>query len=459
MTKKKIKIVEKTRRKNGEGSIYQEKNGLWVGSIWIEQPDGSKKRKKVTAHSQMEVSKKLVELTGRMNAIKDTMYSGKTFGELMQDWMLIFKKASVTPRTFEGNMRNFNLHIKPYLGNMKIEDVTKPVIQQVINELMAKGLSNNTVKKNKFLLNQFFDYAMECGLVQVNPTYKIKVRNREVKLSDKENEYKAIPPEMRIKFLQAINSHPFLKPLCMTSMFAGLRVGELLALRWENIDFENKTIQVKNGITQVPQFDNKGNVVSRVTVIGDTKTACSVREVPVPDILIDALKDWKKEQWVRMQLTGVDLLAPKAIVFSNEDGSVRTYSGTRKIFDRLAKNNGFYGKIHFHTLRHTYSNMLFEMNENPKIIQALLGHKSVKTTLTVYNSVDKSYYRQATEKLNNLFNDEKMAEFKELEKKKDIPAHNIKIDEDEEETDPEILMLEKILAEKKAKRKQQQEEM
>ena len=52
---------------------------------------------------------------------------------------------------------------------------------------MAKGLSNNTVKKNKFLLNQFFDYAMECGLVQVNPTYKIKVRNREVKLSDKEN--------------------------------------------------------------------------------------------------------------------------------------------------------------------------------------------------------------------------------------------------------------------------------
>ena len=261
MTKKKIKIVEKTRRKNGEGSIYQEKNGLWVGSIWIEQPDGSKKRKKVTAHSQMEVSKKLVELTGRMNALKDTMYSGKTFGELMQDWMLIFKKASVTPRTFEGNMRNFNLHIKPYLGNMKIEDVTKPVIQQVINELMAKGLANNTVKKNKFLLNQFFDYAMECGLVQVNPTYKIKVRNREVKLSDKENEYKAIPPEMRIKFLQAINSHPFLKPLCMTSMFAGLRVGELLALRWENIDFENKTIQVKNGITQVPQFDNKENVV------------------------------------------------------------------------------------------------------------------------------------------------------------------------------------------------------
>lgn len=262
-----------------------------------------------------------------------------------------------------------------------------------------------------------------------------------------------------INFVMQIESLTFMEAVKLLAEWANMEIPASFAGNGgENIDFENKTIQVKNGITQVPQFDNKGNVVSRVTVIGDTKTACSVREVPVPDILIDALKDWKKEQWVRMQLTGVDLLAPKAIVFSNEDGSVRTYSGTRRIFDRFAKRNGFYGKIHFHTLRHTYSNMLFEMNENPKIIQALLGHKSVKTTLTVYNSVDKSYYRQATEKLNNLFNDEKMAEFKELEKKQDIPAHNIKIDEDEEETDPEILMLEKILAEKKAKRKQQQEE-
>lgn len=119
-----------------------------------------------------------------------------------------------------------------------------------------------------------------------------------------------------------------------------------------------------------------------------------------------------------MQLTGVDLLALKSVVFSNEDGSVRSYSGTRKIFDRLAKSNGFYGKIHFHTLRHTYSNMLFELNENPKIIQALLGHKSVKTTLTVYNSVDKSYYKQATEKLNNLFSEEKWLNLRSLKRRK-----------------------------------------
>lgn len=71
------------------------------------------------------------------------------------------------------------------------------------------------------------------------------------------------------------------------------------------------------------------------------------------------LKDWRKCQWGRKELSIVDLLAPNAVVFSDEDGSVRTYSGTRRIFDRFAKKNGFYEKIHFHTLRHTYSTMLF----------------------------------------------------------------------------------------------------
>ena len=156
----------------------------------------------------------------------------------------------------------------------------------------------------------------------------------------------------------------------------------------------------------------------------------------------------------------VDLIAPNSLVFCNEDGSVRTYSGTRKIFDRFAKKNGFFGKIHFHTLRHTYSTMLFEANENPKIIQALLGHKSVKTTLTVYNSVDKSYYKQATDKLNNIFNSEKMKEYQELQNKKDIPALQRDIEEVEEDyEDPEIAMLERLLAEKKARRKNRDFEM
>ena len=102
----------------------------------------------------------------------------------------------------------------------------------------------------------------------------------------------------------------------------------------------------------------------------------------------------------------------------------------------------------------------FEGSENAKVIQALLGHKSVKTTLTVYNSVDKSYYKQATDKLNDLFNSDKMKEYQELQNKKDIPALKREIEEqDEDEDDPEIEFLEKLLAEKKARKKNKDFEM
>jgi len=453
-SKKKVKVVERTRRENGTGSIYLQPNGLWTGKIWLtNQVTKERKRHTVYGHSENEVKEKMIKLSGSMSVLNGNGLKHKTFGELFEEWLLIFKKPVVSPRTFEGNMRTFKLHIKPYVEKMDITEVNAPVIQQVINEMLMKENSVNLARKVKFLFNQFFEYAVDGEYVEYNPVNRVKVKSKLNNTFTVDETYKAIPQEDRMKFLTELNQHEFLKPLCMTMMFAGLRTGEALALRWNNVDFENKTIQVRNGIIQVPKFDAKGNVIERITVIGPTKTTCSVREVPIPDILVEALKDWRKCQWVRKELTGVDLLAPNAIVFGNKDGSVRTYAGTRKIFTTFMKGIGMDKcGIHFHTLRHTYSNILFEMNENPKIIQALLGHKSVKTTLMVYNSVDKSYYKQATEKLNTMFNSEKMKEYQELTKKKDIPAMKREIEEPNqvEDEDPEIAFLERLLAQKKA---------
>lgn len=179
----------------------------------------------------------------------------------------------------------------------------------------------------------------------------------------------------------------------------------MIALKWKNFDEQNKTLKIERSITQVPKFDSNGNIISRVTVVGDTKTTCSVREIPITDIVVQTLKEWRTKQFER-QLTNkevtANLIAPTSFIFANDDGSVRTYSGTRQIFDRFKRRNGLDKcGIHFHSLRHTFSNMLFEMNENPKVIQQLLGHKDVKTTITVYNSVNSEYVREATDKLND----------------------------------------------------------
>ena len=195
-------------------------------------------------------------------------------------------------------------------------------------------------------------------------------------------------------------------------LFAGLRIGEALALQWKNVNFEEKTLKIERGVTQIPKFDSNGKILSRVTVIGDTKTICSVREVPITDIVVNTLKEWKEKQTIREgtnRNVTVELTAPTTFIFANDDGSVRSYSGCRMIFVRFIRRHNL-NKYNFHGLRHTFSNMLFEMNENPKVIQQLLGHRDVKTTITVYNSVDNEYIRNTTEKLNEKIKQEKLYE-------------------------------------------------
>ena len=399
---KRNRVVNRTRRNNGEGSIYQRPDGRWTGMATVGyDEDGKQLRKAVYGKSRLEVVQKLSELTSRIANNNLDYVTNNNLEDLMKEWMLVFKKQTVTPRTFEGNFRNFKLHIAPKIGKMKIYEVNTMVVQKLLNEMLEQGYSLASTRKVKFLINQFYEYAIENKLTNENPAIKTKVKSAERKIYDSENQYKAIPPEVRDKFITALNKHDLLKPFCMTMLFGGLRIGEVLALRWENLDMKNKTLKIEYGVTVVPKFDEEGNVLERITVISDTKTTCSVREIPLPDILIDALEEYKKRQWIIGQENNIDLLAKNSLIFPNNDGSVRTYSGMKSIFKRFLKANDLTGYgIHFHGLRHTYSNMLFENNENPKVVQALLGHKSVKTTISTYNSVDKSYFKKATDLFN-----------------------------------------------------------
>ena len=410
MAKKKTQT--RTRRNNNEGSIYQRQDGLWVGMISLGYDEnGKQKRKAIYGKTKIEVSKKLAELTNRISSDNYDYVKDNTLSTIMKEWLMVFKKSQVTPRTFENNITKLKKHIEPKIGGMKLDEISSLTIQKMLNEMLEENLSLDYVKKTKFLLRQFFEYAVDNQFMLANPIQKVKIKSKERKIYDSENKYKAIPQEIREYFIDCLNNHKFLKPLCFVMMFAGLRTGEALALNWENIDFNKKTISVEKAITTIPKFDKNGKITERVTVISDTKTSCSVRTVPMPDILISALKDYKVEQELNGDLHDINLIDKKSLVFANKDGSIRTYTGTKKIFYRFLKKYGLdkYG-IHFHTLRHTYSNMLFEADQNPKVIQALLGHKSVKTTITTYNSVDKSYFQKATDVINNQYNTNKNAD-------------------------------------------------
>ena len=448
----KKKAVKRTRRANNEGSIFQRSDGRWGGALTMGYDENGKIiRKTIYGKSQAEVIKKLSEISGRMKSNTYDLVEQNDLETLMFEYLMTFKKSAVSPRTFEGNIRNFKLHIASLIGKMKVYEIDNYAIQKLVNNLIDQGYSTDTIKKCKHLISQFFEYAIDNKWVLVNPTLKVKVKGKRKVYEEDDEKYKALPPEIRDMFLEALNKDEanFIKPLCITLMFAGLRIGEAIALKWKNIDFKNKTIKVDRAITQVPKFDEDGNIKSRVTVIGDTKTTCSVREIPVTDIVIETLKNWKDKQNEKQQtnpdVTSI-LTAPTSYVFANDDGSYRTYSGCRKIFDRFKKRNGLNKfNIHFHGLRHTFSNMLFEMNENPKVIQQLLGHRDVKTTITVYNSVNSDYVREATDRLNT--------KIQENQKTKELEKYEYDNNMTDEEIEERIQELERLQEKRKKKEK------
>lgn len=402
-TKKTVR--KNTRRGNNEGSIYQKPNGKWVAMITIGYDEQGKRiRQSFQGDSRAEVVRRVNEITAERTSGGPVRISNECLEVSMMEWLNTFKRATVSSRTFDRCLGNTKIHILPALGRFKVVNITPTRVQNALNNMLFKGYALASVRKIKFLLNQFFAYAKQTGLITKNPMEYCVVKATEAHRETKVEKYKAIPERLRPYFLEVIKKSEVLYPICMVQLFAGLRIGEVLALKWKDVDLILDVITVDNAVTVDMTFDDEGRVIQHRTIISDTKTAASVREVPIPPILKECLQEWKRIRTGRQVATRKSFIGPDDLVFSTNAGELRSYHGTRRMFDKLMKKNGLEKyHFHFHSLRHTYSTMLWESSENPKVIQMLLGHKDVTTTIKTYNSVDRSYFKQATDKLETKF--------------------------------------------------------
>ena len=369
-------IVRKTRRPNGEGSIYY-CNGYWCCKRWTIE-NGIKKRKTIYAKTKIELMKKYIEQFGSKT---NNEILNDDFCDSMMFWILNVKKLYVSSRTISGNISTFRNHVKPFFTNKRISQIGNESIILYFNYLLDKGITKNSFYKCKFLISQFFRYIEQQNNLIKYPFILSDIKYKGIINSI--NNYKAIPKDIRKQFLKLLENNKLIKIVCYLGMFAGLRIGEILALKWENADLDDKVIKVRNALSTKLNFDNSGQITKTISVLGSTKTECSLRNVPIPNKLLECLLDWQKEtiflNKINSELTSIYVL-----------GGVepRTYTSISKRFHRFLKQNDFDKyNIHFHTLRHTYATMLLEKGTNPKIVQFLLGHRSVKTTLEIYNSI------------------------------------------------------------------------
>ena len=420
-----------SKRANNDGSFYYNKQrGVWVGQITIGYDENGKQiRKNATGKTRSEVIVKLAPYMREGKQIEEVPEVGKV-REHMMNWLLTYKRRMVSSRTFEKYIRMAKLHILPVIGDFSINNVTKDLIQKLLGDMIDKTYMPDTVNFVKHEICQYFEYCMEEGLIVKNPAANIKVQaRRTAKEEPEESEYKAIPEEIREQFLAVINTNRFFKPFCLVGICAGLRPGETLALRWKDFDDKKKVLSIRRAQTVETKFDSEGNILGRENVIGKTKTAGSVRTIPLSDLLLNALTEWKTIRTLQEKVFGVTLTAPEDYIFGTNNGKLRTYSGTKTMFERFMKQNGLGDSgITFYRLRHTFSNTLFEAKENPKVIQTLMGHARISTTMIYNTATTTKYLEEAVSVFDNRYGDAiKFTEPPTIETEQPIPKADVDV--------------------------------
>lgn len=392
--------TQNQRRTKGDGSVYyNERKKVWIAQINnVDEETGKRIRQAVTGKTKPEaVSKMRAFMSGkaepRKSNIKAQSADTHTLYTFTMDYLNIFKKPTVTSRTFEW-YRNLSNHIRDGLGQRAIEGLTALDIQKFFNVLAAYK-ADKTTKEIHALLNQVLKHAVKQKVIPSNPMEDGVKRPKSRRIPQKG---KALPRHVCKDILTALETSPTYKPLVMVLLYTGIRVGELMALRWGNIDRENMLLHIENAVTSKCEFDETGKTISRKVIVSDTKTAASQRVIPLEPEVLRVLEEWHTVSAARQEKARKQ--GNEDFIFSNQYGGLRSYQGFQKQFKRFLDTNGLGNHgITFHKFRHTFATLLMEQGTNPRVVQELLGHRDIETTLGIYTTVSMGVKEKETSKL------------------------------------------------------------
>lgn len=358
-------------------------------------------RKEFYGSSKKDAEKKRDEYLQGIRRGLNADYQNATIGPLMHTWLFEVVRISdrIKPSTFsryEGIYRNY-VKDSPLYG-IKFHNLKSIQIQRYYNSLNESGKTNSQIKNLNKLLKKFFFYAVDEGYLLKNPcTSKSIVIPGKVKYENKDIE---VFTDNEINTLKtALKGHRH-ECLILLDLGTGLRQGELLGLKWDNLDIDNKTLDVVQTIKPAILIDAKGNRTYEI-IEQTTKNKNSRRNIPIPSSLIPLLKKHKTKQ-KKEKLKAGEFYVDNNLVFATELGKEIDASNLIRSYKRLLKKSNIqYRK--FHALRHTYATKLFERDVPLKTVQMLLGHSDISVTANIYTHVMPEKKIDAAEKINDLF--------------------------------------------------------
>ncbi len=335
-------MTKQKQRGHGEGSIYQRPDGRWVGQISLE--DGKRKylygktRKEVAdkLHQALQEQKQGILATGPQQKLRD----------YLEYWL---------------------------------EEVRKPALK------LSSYLRYRTLLNKHILLHKALHDAAQSNLLARNVCDHLSLPRVE------KYETHTLSEQQAQKLLEIVQGHQ-LEALFILALTTGMRRGELIGLRWQDVSFEHRSISIHRTVSYVAR---------RGFLVSEPKTATSRRKIVIPPFLIELLKQHQENQR-GIRVKAGTLWMNHDLVFCNAHGEFINPASLIWTFRNFLAKAGL-ERIRFHDLRHSAATILLTMGVHPKVVQELLGHSSIRVTMDIYSHVLPSIQAEATEKLGELF--------------------------------------------------------
>mgnify|MGYP000892148963 CR=1 FL=1 len=347
-------------------------------------PSTGKRRQKWFSgyRTKKEAEKDLANIIARIENNTFIMPEKITVKEFLEYWLDSHAKPNLSPTTIAGYEMIIRKHLTPALGNLKLQKLRPVHIQQYydskINELSAK-----TLTQHHRVLRKALDYAFKLQMIPNNPADAVAPPKQ------KKYNAKVLTLEEAKTMLEAAKGTDMEAPINL-ALALGLRRGELLGLKWEDIDLENGFIHIKRNLVRA----------NRKLILKEPKSETSIRTLKLSNTLIRILKDYRKKQ-LELKMLLRNEYQDNDLVFCRDDGQLLNPTTFSWRFKKFLEKNGL-PQIRFHDLRHTNATLMLKSNIAPKKASSRLGHSTISITMDLYSHVTQDMEEEISDTLEDI---------------------------------------------------------
>jgi len=364
------------------GVIVKEKN---KGEWWIFiNHHGKRKAKKIGGDKRVaqEVAKKIEAKLALGEFSLDEKESIPTFGEYASRWIATTIPATCKASTLKDYRGMLDKHVLQVFGKKPVDEINRLMVKEFLMEKSNEGFSGSTLTHLKNAISGTLNLAVDDEVISFNPAHRL---GKAIKNKSRRLEVEPLTRDELTLLLEAFKAN-FSKhyPMALTLARTGMRIGEVLALQWGDIDFNGRFINVQRGFSR-GQIEKPKSGKSRRVDMSQQLTKI------LQDLLRQRKEEKLKEGWKELP----------EWVFINEEGTSLDKDNWRKrVFEKALVKAGL-RRVRVHDLRHTYASLLIQAGESLAYIKDQLGHHSIRVTVDVYGHLEPGRNKAAVDKLDD----------------------------------------------------------